>query len=309
MINYPSSNCKNQKIVLTMGTFDGVHVGHQKLLEFTKKRARLTNSKAVVLTYYTHPRQLFDQNIGRYLLCEKDFKEQLLKQYGIDCVLFLNFDYEIAQLSAEEFLKKAIIENIGATEVIAGYDTHFGKNRTGGYDLLNQLQDKYNYKAFLVEPYKINNQIVSSSLIRNLISNGEALKAQQYLGRFYSVFGKVMHGRKLGRTFGFPTVNIKTSDPHKLIPKVGVYFVKVIQKQKSFSAVCNIGYSPTVKMAVLEPEIEAFLLDFEGDLYDKTLEVKFIKRLRNEIKFDNKNQLITAINNDVKLARQLNEIY
>ena len=290
--------------VLTMGTFDGLHKGHQKLLAELKKRAQLSHGEAVVVTYYHHPLETIHRKTFPYLLTERDKKEELLKKYGADYVLYLEFDEEMANLEPREFFEKVILAEINPKEMVVGYDTHFGKNRKGDFNFLKNNESRYHYQADLIEPIKIDGVIVSSSRIRDFVREGDMQKVETFLGRKYSISGIVKTGHRIGRTLGFPTINVEPHDSYKLIPALGVYVCQVLVEGKLFGGITNIGYSPTLKESGIK-EVETHLLDFDGDLYDKKVEVFFVQRLRDEEKFESKDQLITAIKDDVVKSREI----
>ncbi len=300
---FHKQKCSFINPVITMGTFDGIHLGHQKLLAELRKRADARNAQAVVVTYYHHPLETIHRKTFPYLLTERDKKEELLKKHGVDCVLYLDFDSEMAKMGAEEFLRKVIIESLHPAEIIVGYDTHFGKKREGDFPLLKKLERKYNYTADLISAFAVEKEIVSSSKIRDLIREGDMQKAKTFLGRDYSILGKVIKGHKVGRTLGFPTINLEQEDPNKLIPALGVYVSKVIIDGKIYDGVTNVGYSPTIKTTGIK-EVETHLLEFCGDLYSEKIELIFLKRIRDEIKFNDVDQLINQIEIDVKKAKE-----
>ncbi len=298
MIKFGEKECSFQHAIVTMGTFDGVHLGHQKLLEKLRKRADKVGGEAVVLTYYHHPLEQLHKKTFPYLLTEKKRKEKILRNFGVDCVVYLNFTEKLATMTPEDFIQKVLINKLHIREIVVGYDTHFGKNRKGDYNLLVQKSKYFKYKVEVIEPFKFDNEIVSSSKIREFIRNGNICKATDFIGREYSVNGIVRSGKKIGRTLGFPTINIQPDDEHKLIPKNGVYATKTIIDGIEFFSVSNIGFSPTIN-TIHQRELESFIIDFSGELYGKYVELKFVKRLRDEIKFANRSQLIEAIKNDV----------
>lgn len=299
---------KNQKCnfthpVITMGTFDGVHLGHQKLLQELKHISQKKGGDAVVITYYHHPLETIHKSTFPYLLTEKEKKEELLIKYGVDYVLYLDFNENIANISAEDFLNNIIISEVKAEAIVVGYDTHFGKNRSGDFQFLKENSKKYNYEIDIIEPYKINNRIVGSSLIRDLVREGNMQYVSELLGRNYSVSGIVKTGHHIGHGLGFPTINLHPADNHKLIPGIGVYICEVDFLGSRYKAVTNVGYSPTLKKTGIK-EIETHILDFKGDLYNIPVEIFFHKKLRNELHFENRDKLIGMIEKDIKLTRE-----
>ncbi len=303
---FKAQKCDFTKPVVTMGTFDGVHLGHVKLLKQVVKKANENNTKSIVITYYHHPLETIHKKTFPYLLTERKNKEKLIKECGIDCVLYLDFNEQMAQMQPEDFLKKIIIDEIRVKDLIVGYDTHFGNSREGNYQFLKERSTSYNFSIELIEPVKMNNHIISSSLIRDYIREGDMLYAAKLLGRNYSIHGSVQLGHRIGRKIGFPTINLQPLDNNKLIPAIGVYVCEVLVDGEKYIGVTNIGYSPTMKTTRIK-EIETHILDFGDDLYHKNVEIYFNKKLRDELQFNDKNELIKAIGKDIQKARDFLE--
>ncbi|MFC1887511.1 bifunctional riboflavin kinase/FAD synthetase [Candidatus Cloacimonadota bacterium] len=303
MTFFKGQKCSFNKPVIAMGTFDGVHLGHQKLLKILIDRAREIAGEAIVISYYHHPLETIHKKTFPYLLTEKDTKEKLLKDLGVDCVLYLNFDQKIAEMEPRLFLEKIIIGEINAREVIVGYDTHFGKDRRGDHKFLQSAESEFGYKIELVPPLKIDNRIVSSSIIRDYIREGNMQEANRLLGRDYSIIGIVQTGHKIGRDLGYPTINILPADKNKLIPALGVYMCLVDVSGSKYFGVTNVGYSPTLKTTGIL-EVETHIIDFSGDIYGKEVEVFFCRKLRDELYFESKDELIKRIGIDVEAARK-----
>jgi riboflavin kinase/FMN adenylyltransferase len=289
--------------IVGMGTFDGVHLGHQKLLNKINQRALETGGESVIITYYHHPLETIHKKTFPYLLTDRVHKERLIRALGIDEILYLDFDHEMANMSAEDFLTKIILEKIGAKELVVGYDTHFGRFREGNYRFLKENADRYQYQVTLVQPFKINNRIISSSLIRDFVREGDMIDAARCLGRNYSINGKVIEGMKLGRDLGFPTINLEQSDTNILLPALGVYCCQVVWDEQMFMGVTNIGYSPTLKKNNYK-EIETFILDFDKVLYKQNVEIIFYRKLRDELFFQSSRELKQQIEKDVIVTRE-----
>ncbi len=300
---FKNQNCKFDKPVITMGTFDGVHLGHQQLLKKLKKEADKLEKKSVVITYYHHPLEIIHKKTFPYLLTEREDKEKLIKNIGIDSVVYLDFTPEMANMQAEEFLQNILISQICASKIIVGYDTHFGKKRLGNFEFLRSYASKYNFEIGVVEPLREDNKIISSSMIRDFVREGDVKTVAKYLGRDYSVVGYVTYGQRIGSKIGFPTINIQPQNDNKLIPGIGVYHCKVMIDNEEFIGVTNVGYSPTLKTTGIK-EIETHILDFKGNLYNKLVNIIFVDRIRDEINFENEKQLIKQIENDIFQVRR-----
>lgn len=299
---FNNKKCQLLHPIMTMGTFDGVHQGHRKLLRKLVIEAKKNHGEAVVITYYHHPLEIIHRKTFPYLLSESNIKENLLRNLGVDSVLYLNFDKRMAEMSAEDFLSEIIIGELKAKEIVVGYDTHFGKNREGNYSFLKKNQERFGYELHYVEPYKLDNKIISSSIIRDLVREGSMKKAQEYLGRTYSLTGSVVHGEHIGTEIGFPTINIAPFDDYKLIPALGVYITSLLIDGKKYYGVTNIGYSPTLKRSHIK-EVETFIFDFNQDIYDKSIEIFFHRHIRDEKLFDSTEKLIKSIDNDILEAK------
>jgi len=299
---FKDQKCDFTNPVITMGTFDGVHLGHIKLLDEVVKKAKINNTKSIVITYYNHPLETIHKKTFPYLLTERENKEKLIKLCGIDCVLYLDFNEKMAQMQPKEFLKKIIIDEVGSKTIVVGYDTHFGSSREGDFQFLKKSSALYDVSVEQIEPVRINNHIISSSLVRDYIREGDMEYAAKLLGRNYSIYGSIQLGHHIGRKIGFPTINLHPANANKLIPAIGVYICEVKVNGKTYEGVTNIGYSPTLKTTRIK-EIETYILDFNEDLYYQNVEIIFNKRLRDELHFKDKNDLIEAINNDVKETR------
>lgn len=300
--------------VLTMGTFDGVHKGHQALFRKVIARARQNNGESVVISYNNHPREILNSpdgvrqlvhqtNLLPYILTEKEKKEQLIREIGIDYLFFLDFDYRMSLMNASDFLKDIIIDKFKAKEIILGYDCHFGHSRSGDYHFLKRYQEHYNYISMFIQPVKINDNIVSSSRIRSMIRLGNIEEARIYIGRDYSLQGTVVSGKKIGRKIGFPTVNIQPDEKLKLLPADGVYLSKAKWNGNNYYCLTNIGVSPTLKNC-RQSTIECYLLNFSEELYGEKISIEFMKRIRDEKKFDRESDLIAAIEKDREFANK-----
>jgi len=288
---------KLENAVVTSGTFDGVHLGHQKILNRLNQVADLTKGQSVVITFYPHPRSVIstDNQIVK-LLSTLYEKIELLENSGVNHLLIIPFTREFSELSSEEFIQKILIETIGTKTLVIGYDHRFGKNREGGFDFLKANKEKYGFEIEEISRQDIENVGVSSSKIRKALQQGDVPSADHFLGRNYSVNGLIVKGKQLGRTIGFPTANIQVREIDKLIPSDGVYAVKVYYNEHVFGGMLNIGNRPTVDGAYQTIEVNIF--DFNQEIYGENLKVEFLQKIRNEKKFNGLNELKAQIAKD-----------
>lgn len=288
---------KLENAVVTSGTFDGVHLGHQKILKRLNEVAELTNGESVVITFYPHPRSVIspDNQIVK-LLSTLDEKIELLEKSGVNHLLIVPFTREFSELSSEEFIQKILIDTIGTKTLVIGYDHRFGKNREGGFDYLKLNKEKYGFGIEEISRQDIENVGVSSSKIRKALQEGDVPSADHFLGRNYSLSGVIVKGKQLGRTIGFPTANIQVREIAKLIPLDGVYAVKVYYKDEAFGGMLNIGNRPTVDGTFQTVEVNIF--DFDQEIYGEKLTVEFLQKIRNEQKFNGLDELKAQIAKD-----------
>lgn len=295
--------------VLTIGTFDGVHIGHKKIIEKLTKNASTKNLESVILTFFPHPRMVLQKDSDIKLLNTLDEKIQLLEQSGLNTLIIHPFDKTFSELSAEEFVKQILIDKLNLKKIVIGYDHRFGKNRTAGIDELIVFGKKYGFEVEQISAQEIDEVSISSTKIRKALDNGEIALANSYLGYNYFFNAKVVEGKKLGRTIGFPTANLQVSEKYKLIPKTGVYVVEVFVDNHNFRGMMNIGTNPTVSGK--QQTVEVNILDFDQDIYGKDIRITLLQKIRDEQKFDSlealKNQLTkdktTTENYFLKLKR------
>ncbi len=288
---------KLENAVVTSGTFDGVHLGHQKILNRLNEVAKLLHGESVVITFYPHPRSVIspDNQIVK-LLSTLDEKIELLEKSGVNHLLIIPFTREFSELSSEEFIQKILIQAIGTKTLVIGYDHRFGKNREGGFDYLKLNKEKYGFEIEEISRQDIENVGVSSSKIRRALLSGDVPSADHFLGRNYSLSGVIVKGKQLGRTIGFPTANIQVREIAKLIPSDGVYAVKVYYKNESFGGMLNIGNRPTVDGTFQTVEVNIF--EFDQEIYGENLTVEFLQKIRNEQKFNGLEELKAQIAKD-----------
>ena len=288
----------------TIGSFDGVHKGHLSMLGELRAAASGKGLPLMVVTFSCHPRQLFTPRCERFLLTANDEKLKLLEEAGADICVLLDFNMDMAALSAERFMKEILHEQLGVKMLAVGYDHHFGKPCEGeGLEQYKAYGSALGIEVFGTQPFVVNDVAVSSSAVRRALSAGDVETAESLLGYRYNVCGVVEHGAALGRALGFPTANIAIDNPMMLIPADGVYEVVVTVDGKEYQAVMNIGVKPTVATSG-ERTMEAHLIDYSGDLYGQLVKVEFVRRLRGEQVFDNINALRFQIEVDVARVKR-----
>lgn len=289
--------------VVTIGNFDGVHLGHQTLFQKVKERARAVGGQSVVITFDPHPIKLMRPDKQLPLLTTTDQKIKLLQDLDLDVIIVHPFSLEFGAMPAREFVRHYLVERLGVREVVIGHDYRFGRNREGNIALLKTLGAEFGFPVHVVDAIQIKDTVVSSTLIRNLIGNGQVLAAQNFLGRSYEVTGRVIRGQGRGaRLLGFPTANLAV-DNGLLVPAPGIYAVRAELQGQINPGVANIGTCPT--FGNQELSLEVYLMDFDQDIYGEPLAVQFVQRLRDEQRFDDVPALVTQIKRDVAAARQI----
>ena len=293
-----------EKVVLTIGVFDGVHLGHQQVLQQLLSEARKINGTAVLITFDPHPRKVLADpgQSPLQVLNTLDEKLHFLAEKNIPHTVVVPFTKEFADLSAEEYIRDFLVERFRPHTIILGYDHKFGKDRRGDYHLLDREAVKYHFNAKEIPERVIRNITISSTKIRGALLSGDIETANEFLGYAYPLSGEVVHGNKRGRTIGFPTANISLPDADKLVPANGVYAVRVILKTRKLQGMMNIGFRPTVDGT--ERTIEVNILDFDEDIYGERITVQFLKRLREEKKFDGLEALKAQLEVDREMARE-----
>lgn len=287
--------------VVTSGTFDGVHVGHQKILKRIKEIASRNNGESVVLTFWPHPRLvLYPDQTDLKLLNTFEEKAELLKHHGIDHLIKIPFTKEFADYSGEKFIKEILVEKIGTKKLIIGYDHRFGRNREGSFEYLKENALEYGFEVEEIPPQDVDDITVSSTKIRKALQNGDLSEATEFLGRHYEMSGLVVSGDKIGRKLGFPTANLKVEEPYKLIPGEGIYAVKVVINHISYGGMLYIGKRPTLNTS--KQNIEVNIFNFDKDIYQTRIKVEFVKQIRSDIKFENLEQLQKQLENDRQVA-------
>ena len=293
--NINEFNCKKSTII-TIGTFDGVHLGHQKILKKLNIEAENNGLESSVLTFFPHPRTVLNPDSSLKLINTIDERISLFKKSKIDNLIVHPFTKGFSELDSEDYVKNILVDQLKAKIVLIGYDHKFGKNRTADIKNLKEYGIKYNFEVIEIKAEEINDIAISSTKIRNSIEEGDIQLTNSYLGYEFSFFGKVVKGNSIGKTLGFPTANIKIGTDLKLIPKNGVYLISTIINQKIIFGMMNIGIKPTTNENT--KSIEVNLFDFNQDLYDTNITIYIKQFLREEIKFDSLNELKLQIEKD-----------
>ena len=289
-----------KKTIVTIGTFDGVHIGHQKIIEKLIQETKKADCESLILTFFPHPKMVLNGSSSIKLLNTINEKSSLLEKMGLDNLVVHPFDKKFSNLSAEEFVKTILVDSFNLKKIIIGYDHRFGNNRAANIDDLISFGKKYDFEVEQISAQEIDSVSVSSTKIRDAITDGNMIIANEFLGYDYILSGKIITGKQLGRTIGFPTANIKIEENYKLIPKNGVYIVKSHLQEKTVFGIMNIGLNPTVNGEDLS--IEVHFLDFEADLYNKNITVSVIARIRDEQKFTSIDLLKAQIQEDKNYA-------
>ena len=297
-----TSSFKYSNINLAIGNFDGVHIGHQKLIKKLVSKCKKEKTKSAILSFSPHPRQYFTKNYKDFNIIDEIEKIKIIKELGIDFYISFLFDYNLASLSAEKFIKDILFKKLKIKNITVGYDFKFGKDRKGNIDLLNKFKIKYGFDVSVIKPVinKINSLAYSSSIIRKNIREGNFESVSLMLGRNWSINGKVIAGNKRAGKINFPTANI--SPPNLIHPKRGVYAIKAKYDDIFYNGIANFGIRPTIDGEKLL--LEAHLFKFNQDIYGKDLTVEFIAFIRDEKKFNDFKSLTKQIQKDIQLVKQ-----
>lgn len=301
---YGADNIKFAKrsTAVGLGNFDGLHVGHMALVNTLISEARLNGLETIIYTFTKHPENILRKKLFTPLLTAVGKKIQLLSETALNYTYFDEFDENFSRMKPECFVKEVLLDKLGAKLLVAGFDYRFGYMGQGDVALLKELAKKYNFKLVIIPPIKIDNEIVSSTLIRGLVLKGDMENVFKLLGRHYSITGEVLDGRRVGRRIGFPTANLQPEE-YLIMPHNGVYITKTLYNGDFYSSLTNIGLNPTFgDMARISAETH--ILDFERDIYKSSIEVFFMKKLRNEKKFKNGEELAEQIKRDIQAAKE-----
>jgi riboflavin kinase/FMN adenylyltransferase len=294
----------NKNTVVTLGTFDGVHLGHRKIIDQVVKKAALLEGRSFLITFYPHPRKIISSENNIELLSTPSEKAKMVESLGIENMLIVRFTKEFSQLGPDKFIEKYIVDCIGSKEVVIGYDHHFGKGRGGDINSLKEKGKNSGFEVTIIPAFEIDGVAISSTKIRSAISEGDIKLASKYLGRFYSFSGKVIRGDKRGRELGFPTANLEIENKDKLLPAIGIYAVEFIVKEKKHFGLLSVGKRPTFyNSGEIVPEV--YIYDFDENIYDEFVTVNIVERIRGEEKFSSADELIKQMNNDKKTGMEI----
>ncbi|HKL41650.1 MAG TPA: bifunctional riboflavin kinase/FAD synthetase [Clostridia bacterium] len=286
----------NEDTAITLGTFDGLHIGHVKIIKQLVKDAKDRNLKSVVYTFKNHPLSLSNSIETPSTIFKLDYKKEILEKLGVDILIFLTFNEKQKNIEPNYFIEEILVKKLRMKHLVVGYDYHFGKKAKGNTELLIKSSRKYHYSYDIVDPIKKDYVRVSSTLIRKLLANGKIKDANYYLGRPYSLEGKVIDGEKIGRKIGYPTANLEL-DNNFAILRPGVYITKTLLDGEFYHSVTNVGFNPTLKQS--EFSVETYILDFDQSIYGKHIRVDFYKKIRDELKFKDVEELTEYIRWDV----------
>jgi riboflavin kinase/FMN adenylyltransferase len=297
---------KDENTVLTIGTFDGIHLGHREIIEKVKKEASFYGGRSFLVTFNPHPGKVVSKSGKVNILSTVKEKKEILSSSGLENLFIINFTKEFSQISAEQFVTEYLIKSIGLKEIIIGYDHHFGKGRGGSIETLMEMGEQNNFIVDRINEVNINGDKISSTAIRNALADGNVKHANKLLGRYYSFSGEVVHGDKRGRTLGFPTANIKLDDEDKLLPALGIYVVEFFVKGNKHYGLLSIGRRPTFyNEGNIVPEV--YIYSFDEDIYDEFVTVNVMQRLRGEEKFSSVENLVEQMNKDKEAGLEILE--
>ena len=289
--------------ILTIGTFDGVHIGHQKIISDLVAKAKKEDLCAVVLTFFPHPRMVLQKESQLKMIDTLKEKRQLLEILGVEILIIQPFTLEFSRMTAIEYTRDVLVNGLGISKLIIGYDHRFGRNREATVEDLKNFGLDYDFTVEEIPAQDIASIAVSSTKVRNAITAGEIKKANQYLGRPFSLSGTIVKGDKIGRKIGFPTANLYIEEKYKLKPQNGVYLVQCHWDNQKYFGMMNVGKRPTISGK--ETQIETYFFDFDGDLYGKKLNINLLEKIRDEQKYDSLESLGNQLNIDQKSCREL----
>ena len=295
---------RDEKTVITLGTFDGLHLGHQRIVDLLLRKSKDSGRRNFLITFDPHPRKIIPGRNDVKLLSTLEEKESILEKLGLENLFIVKFTSEFSKQTPEQFVEKYLIDGIGLKEIVIGYDHHFGKGRDGNFKLLQKMGDKYNFTVDVVPEFMIEGETISSTKIRNALLNGDVVKANKMLGRLYSFKGKIVKGDDRGKELGFPTANLSIKNEDKLIPAEGIYASQCIIDGEKYYGLLSLGSRPTF---YTDGEIipEFYIFDFNKNIYGKSLEVCLVEKIRDEEKFNSVDELIAQMKNDEKKGKEI----
>jgi riboflavin kinase / FMN adenylyltransferase len=295
---------RDEKSVITLGTFDGLHLGHQQIVDTVIQKSRKSGGRSFLITFDPHPRKVIPGRNDVKILSTLEEKEIILEQLGLENLFVINFTTEFSKQSPEEFVKKYLVDGVGLKEIVIGHDHHFGKERDGNFELLQNLGRNFNFAVTLIPEFSVEGETVSSTKIRNALLSGDVVKAGKMLGRKYSFNGKIVRGDGRGRKLGFPTANLSTGNEDKLIPAKGIYAAECIVENEKHFGLLSLGSRPTFhKDGDIIPEF--YIFDFDRDIYDKTMQVNLVERIRDEEKYNSVDELIIQMKKDEVKGKEI----
>ena len=295
--NFPADEAS----IVTIGTFDGVHLGHQQILKQLIDTSRKSKVKSVLLTFFPHPRMVLQPDVPMHLIQTIEERERALAKTGLDYLVIHPFSAEFSRLSADDYVKRVLVQQLNVQKVVVGYDHRFGRNRTASLEDMCHYADIYDFELIEIDAKKIDSTAVSSTKIRKSIDEGNIELANTYLGQPFTLEGMIVHGDKRGRELSYPTANMDLKNPHKIVPKQGVYLVKSNLSNRVVYGMMNIGTKPTFDASM--PSIEVHFFDWNGDLYGQAVQVELLKWVREERKFSSVEELQTQIQADEQYCR------
>ncbi|MDX1542738.1 MAG: bifunctional riboflavin kinase/FAD synthetase [Christiangramia sp.] len=297
-----NSFISERQTVVTIGTFDGVHAGHRKIIERLVNSAHANNLDSVVLTFFPHPRMVLQKESGIQLINTIDERKQLLEETGIDHLVVHPFTHQFSRLTAIEFVRDILVNKLKAKKIIIGYDHRFGRNRTADINDLKNFGEEFGFEVEEISQQDVEQVAVSSTKIRNALLEGRVERANMYLQHPFTLTGTIVKGRGIGKELGFPTANLEVKEEYKLIPKNGVYVIRTVIDGEQVYGMMNIGTNPTV--GGKEKTIESYFFELDQDLYGKQLQIELLVRIRDEKKFGSVNELKLAMKQDQAFSRQ-----
>jgi len=301
----------DKRTVLTLGTFDGIHLGHQQIIRKVVESSEEFHLRNIVITFHPHPRKVINPELQIKLLTTSEEQIEILEKLGVQNLFVINFTKEFSELTPDEFIKNYLVEKIGLSRIVIGYDHHFGKGRGGDVNFLIASGKQYGFEILQIPPFIIDNEPVSSTKIRNELESGNINKVNRMLGRTYSFSGVVVEGDKRGRKLGYPTANISLSDEDKMLPQLGIYAVLVNIDGTEHKGLLSIGKRPTFyDDGKVIPEV--YIYDFNNDIYGKEIKINLVEKLRGEEKFNTAEELIRQMDidkeNGLKVLNQIKEL-